>query len=204
MGLISTLDELESIYGHPGPSSLVKEIGYISSTYRTMIEAAPFAALATVGPEGLDCSPRGDRPGQLVRIVDEKTLMLPDRRGNNRTDSLRNIIRDPRVALMFLIPGSGNALRINGSAQIDVSPDLLDSFAVEGKAPRSVIVISVSAIYFQCARAIVRSALWDNALYVDPKCLPTAGQILAELSHNAEGGVDYDAGWAERASKTMW
>ena len=165
---------------------------------------APFAALATVGPEGLDCSPRGDRAGELVRVVDETTIIMPDRRGNNRIDSLRNIIRDPRVSLMFLIPGSGNALRINGSARIDVSPDLLMSFAVEGKAPRSVIVITVSTIYFQCARAIVRSGLWDTALHIDPKSLPTAGQILADLSQNTEGGDEYDAGWSERASKTMW
>ena len=129
---------------------------------------------------------------------------MPDRRGNNRIDSLRNIVRDPRVALMFLIPGSGNALRINGTAQIDVLPELLNSFAVDGKAPRSVIVISVSAIYFQCARAIVRSGLWDPALHVDPKLLPTAGNILADLTQNVEGGPHYDAGWVERANKTMW
>ena len=204
MSIVSTLDELEKIYGQPGSTSLVKEIAYISSNYRKIIEASPFAALATVGPEGLDCSPRGDRAGHLVRIVDETTIIMPDRRGNNRIDSLRNIVRDPRVALMFLIPGSGNALRINGSALIDVSPNLLDSFAVDGKAPRSVIVISVTAIYFQCARAIVRSGLWDPVLHVDPKMLPSAGQILADLSNNVEGGPDYDAGWAERANKTMW
>jgi hypothetical protein len=204
MSIVSTLDELEKIYGRPGSTSLVKEIGYISSNYRAIIEASPFAALATVGPEGMDCSPRGDRAGHLVRIVDETTIMMPDRRGNNRIDSLRNIVRDPRVALMFLIPGSGNALRINGSALIDVSPELLNSFAVDGKAPRSVIVISVTAIYFQCARAIVRSGLWDPALHVDAKLLPTAGQILADLSNNTEGGADYDAGWADRANKTMW
>jgi hypothetical protein len=204
MSTISTMDELEKIYGQPGPTSLVKEIGYISSNYRAIIEASPFAALATVGPEGMDCSPRGDRAGRLVRIIDETTIIMPDRRGNNRIDSLRNIVRDPRVALMFLIPGSGNALRINGSALIYVSPDLLNSFAVDGKAPRSVIVISVSAIYFQCARAIVRSGLWDPSLHVDLNLLPTAGKMLAELSQNAEGGPDYDADWAERAKKTMW
>jgi len=204
MSTISTMDELEKIYGQPGPTSLVKEIGYISSNYRAIIEASPFAALATVGPEGMDCSPRGDRAGRLMRIIDETTIIMPDRRGNNRIDSLRNIVRDPRVALMFLIPGSGNALRINGTAQINVSTDLLNSFVVDGKAPRSVIVISVSAIYFQCARAIVRSGLWDPILHVDPKMLPSAGQILADLSNNLEGGPDYDAGWAERAKKTMW
>ena len=129
---------------------------------------------------------------------------MPDRRGNNRIDSLRNIVRDPRVALMFLIPGSGNALRINGSAYIDTSPDLLQSFAVEGQVPRSAIVITIGAIYFQCARALVRSGLWDPSRHIDPKNLPTAGQILAALSDQAIGGPDYDAAWADRARKTMW
>ena len=204
MARISTLAALEDIYGTPGDTSLVKEIDYISPHYRAMIEAAPFAALATVGPEGLDCSPRGDRSGELVRIVDDRTVIMPDRRGNNRIDSLRNIVRDPRVALMFLIPGSGNALRINGSAYIDTSPDLLQSFAVEGQAPRSAIVITIGAIYFQCARALVRSGLWDPSRHIDPKNLPTAGQILASLSDQAIGGPDYDAAWADRARKTMW
>jgi len=204
MARISTLAALEEIYGTPGDTSLVKEIDYISPHYRAMIEAAPFAALATVGPEGLDCSPRGDRSGELVRIVDDRTVIMPDRRGNNRIDSLRNIVRDPRVALMFLIPGSGNALRINGSAYIDTLPDLLQSFAVEGQAPRSAIVITIGAIYFQCARALVRSGLWDPSRHIDPKNLPTAGQILAALSDQAIGGPDYDAAWADRARKTMW
>jgi len=152
----------------------------------------------------LDCSPRGDRSGELVRIVDDRTVIMPDRRGNNRIDSLRNIVRDPRVALMFLIPGSRNALRINGTAYIDTSPDLLQSFAVEGQAPRSAIVITIGAIYFQCARALVRSGLWDPSRHIDPKNLPTAGQILASLSDQAIGGPDYDAAWADRARKTMW
>ena len=204
MARISTLAALEEIYGTPGDTSLVKEIDYISPHYRAMIEAAPFAAVATVGPEGLDCSPRGDRSGELVRIVDDRTVIMPDRRGNNRIDSLRNIVRDPRVALMFLIPGSGNALRIHGSAYIDTSPDLLQSFAVEGQVPRSAIVITIGAIYFQCARALVRSGLWDPSRHIDPKNLPTAGQILAALSDQAIGGPDYDAAWADRARKTMW
>jgi PPOX class probable FMN-dependent enzyme len=182
----------------------VKEIDYINDDYRRMIEASPFAALATVGPEGLDCSPRGDRTGELVRIVDEKTLMIPDRRGNNRADSLRNIIRDPRIALMFLIPGSGNALRINGHAELDRDPVLCKSFAVDAKAPRSVIIITIEAIYFQCARAIVRSDLWNPERHCDPSQLPTAGQILANLSKGQIGGKDYDKEWPIRAASTMW
>lgn len=201
---ITTIEELEALYGLPGDTSLVKEIAHINDDYRRMIEASPFAALATVGPEGLDCSPRGDRAGELVRIVDEKMLMMPDRRGNNRTDSLKNIIRDSRVALMFLIPGSGNALRINGRAELDCDPDLCASFAVDGQAPRSVIVICVDAIYFQCARAIVRSDLWNSGRHIDPLSLPSAGQILATLSKGQIGGNDYDKEWPKRAAATMW
>jgi PPOX class probable FMN-dependent enzyme len=201
---IEKIADLEALYGLPGETSIAKEIPYLSPEYRAMMEASPFAALATSGPEGLDCSPRGDRHGQLVRIVDDRTLMMPDRRGNNRADSLKNIIRDPRVALMFLIPGSGNALRVNGSAYIDADPALCESFAVEGQKPRSVIVMTIEAVYFQCARALVRSELWNPEHHIDPATLPTAGQILARLSNNRVGGPDYDREWPERAKKTMW
>ncbi len=175
----------------------------ITPHYRALIEASPFAVLATSGPEGLDCSPRGDRPG-FVRVHDERTLMLPDRRGNNRVDSLRNIVRDPRAALLFMIPGFGNTLRVNGSARLGTDPDLLASFAVDDKAPRSVVVITVAAIYFQCARAIVRSDLWNPAKHVERASLPSPGEILAALSENRVGGADYDRAWADRARKTLW
>lgn len=203
MTIIKTVEDLEALYGQPGEASTAKEIAYISPEYRAYIEASPFVALATAGPEGLDCSPRGDRAG-FVRIHDQCTLMMPDRRGNNRVDSLRNIVRDPRVGLLFVIPGSGNTLRINGRAHLDIDPALLDSFRMEGKAPRSVIVIAVDAVYFQCARAIVRADLWNPALHVDPKILPTAGQILAALSNNRVGGETYDREWPERAKASMW
>jgi uncharacterized protein len=140
MSIIATVEELEAIYGHPNDASTVKVADRVTPPYRVLIETSPFAALATSGPEGLDCSPRGDLPG-FVRIHDEKTLMMPDRRGNNRIDSLRNIVRDPRVALLFLIPGSGNTLRVNGCAHVSRDAELLASFKVDGKAPRTVIVI---------------------------------------------------------------
>lgn len=203
MSTITTLAELEAIYGAPGETSLVKEIDHIAAPYRAFIERAPFAALASVGPEGLDCTPRGD-DGACVRVVDERTLMMPDRRGNNRIDTLRNIVRDPRVALMFLIPGSGNALRVNGRAHVSVEPGVLQSFAVDGKAPRSVIVIQVEAVYFQCARAILRAHLWDAARHVAPGSLPSVGEMLAALSKGRVGGKDYDEAWAERAKASMW
>ena len=203
MSIVASIEELEEIYGQPGETSIVKVADRITPSYRTLIEKSPFAALATCGPEGLDCSPRGDLPG-FVRIHDSKTLMLPDRQGNNRVDSLRNLVRDPRIALLFLIPGSGSTLRVNGRAQVSTQAELLASFRIEGKAPRTVIVITVEDIYFQCARAIVRSDLWNPEKHVDPKTLPTAGQILAEMSDNRVGGDDYDRAWPERARRSLW
>lgn len=203
MTVIRTIEALEKVYGEPGETSLVKEVNWITPEYRALIEASPFVALATCGPEGLDCSPRGDKAG-FVRIHDERTLMLPDRHGNNRVDSLRNVVREPRIGLLFLIPGAGTTLRINGTAVVSTEPELLASFIVEKKAPRSVLVITVEAIYFQCARAIVRSDLWNPEKRVDPKTLPTPGKILATLSENRVGGESYDREWPGRAARTMW
>lgn len=203
MAIIATTEQLEAIYGVPNDASTVKVADRVTALYRVLIDKSPFAALATCGPEGLDCSPRGDLPG-FVRVHDEKTLMMPDRRGNNRIDSLRNIVRDPRMALLFLIPGSGSTLRINGRARVSVDPDLLASFGVDGKAPRTVVVMTVDEVYFQCARAIVRSDLWNPDKRVDPRSLPTPGQILASMSDNTVGGEVYDREWPERAQKSLW
>ena len=203
MSKITTIEELNEVYGDPSPASLVKEVAEIIPQYRTFIEASPFCSLATSGPEGLDCSPRGDVPG-FVRVHDKRTLMMPDRRGNNRVDSLQNIVRDPRVALCFLIPGSRTALRVNGEAHLSVDPDLKASFAMDGKEPRSVMVLRTQAIYFQCGRAIVRSRLWDPDAQVDPKSLPTPGEVLAEVSRGEVGGADYDKEWNGRAMETLW
>ncbi len=203
MSIISSVEELEAIYGQPNDASTVKVADRVTPEYRKLIEAAPFAALATSGPEGLDCSPRGDTAG-FVRIHDERTLMMPDRRGNNRVDSLRNIVRDPRVALLFLIPGVGSTLRINGQAHVSVDKALCETFLMEGKAPRSVVVMEVGEIYFQCARAIVRSDLWNPDRHISPKDLPSPGQILASMSENRVGGEEYDRAWPERAKQTMW
>ena len=200
---ISTVEELEAIYGVPLEMSTIKEVARLTPEYRALIAASPFAVLATSGPEGLDCSPRGDVAG-FVRAPDDATLLMPDRRGNNRVDSLRNIVRDPRAALLFLIPGSGTTLRVNGRAHLSVDPDLLASFAVEGKAPRCVIEIAIDAVYFQCARAIVRADLWNAENHLDPRTLPTPGQILAAMSERRIGGDAYDRAWGERARQTLW
>ena len=203
MARITTVEQLAALYGPVGEASTAKVARRVTPEYGAMIAASPFAVLATSGPEGLDCSPRGDRPG-FLRVHDDRTLMLPDRRGNNRIDSLLNVVRDPRVALLLLIPGSGSTLRVNGCGHLDDDPALLASFAVEGKAPRSVLVIEVAEIYFQCARAVVRSRLWDPAAQVDPKTLPTPGEILAAMSNDRVGGAEYDRSWGERARQTMW
>ncbi|MCV3240564.1 pyridoxamine 5'-phosphate oxidase family protein [Mesorhizobium sp. ZC-5] len=203
MHVISTIEQLEALYGLPGEASLVKELDRIIPEYAAFIEASPFVGLATAGPEGLDCSPRGDLAG-FVRVHDDRTLMMPDRRGNNRADSLKNIIRDPRVGLLFLVPGSGTTLRVNGRARISIDPELCASFAVEGKPARSVTVVAVDSVYFQCARAIHRSELWNPARHVDPKSLPTPGRILAVTSRQSIDGETYDREWPERAKKSMW
>ncbi|HEY8575776.1 MAG TPA: pyridoxamine 5'-phosphate oxidase family protein [Devosia sp.] len=204
MTIVASIEELEALYlPAPGPASTEKVAPRLTPQYRRLVEASPFVALATVGPEGIDCSPRGDRPG-FVRVHDDKTLMMPDRRGNNRIDSLRNIVRDPRCAFLFLLPGSGTTFRANGRAHLTIDPALLESFAVEDKAPRSVIVLDIEEVYFQCARAIVRSELWNPARHIDPSTLPTPGEMLAAMTDDAVGGEAYDRAWPERAKQTMW
>lgn len=204
MTYVTSVSQLEALYAPaPGPASMEKVAHRMTPVYRRLVEASPFAALATIGPEGIDCSPRGDQPG-FVRIHDDVTLMMPDRRGNNRVDSLRNIVRDPRVAFLFLLPGSGTTFRANGRARLSIDPDLLESFSVEGKAPRSVIVMTIDELYFQCARAIVRSELWNPQRHIDTATLPTPGQMLASMTDNQVGGDAYDKAWPERAKATMW
>ncbi|OJF93445.1 pyridoxamine 5'-phosphate oxidase family protein [Pararhizobium antarcticum] len=202
MTIIRTLDDLKALYGDAGEASIVKVTTVLTPDYRLMIEASRFAALATVGPEGLDCSPRGDA-ACVVRIADERTVLIPDWRGNNRVDSLANIVRDPRVALMFLVPGSNTTMRINGTAVVSVDPALTGTFNVDGKHPRSVIVVTIGEVYFQCARALMRSRLWDPALRVDPAHLPTPGMLLKAAKDDFDRET-YDREWPERAEKTMW
>jgi len=198
--VIDSIEKLESLYGRPKASALVKVADHITDQYRQWIEAAPFCALATVDPEGLDATPRGDE-GQVVFIEDETTLHLPDRMGNNRMDSLRNIVQDPRCSLMFLIPGSGTVIRANCTAEISTEPELLARYAHKGKAPRSVLVFSVGEVYFQCAKSIIRSGLWKAEAV---QGLPSVGQILKATSKGEVGGDEYDKAWPARAQETLW
>lgn len=187
----------------PGPTSLDKVADHIHPLYRPYIEASPFAVLATLGPHGLDTSPRGDAPG-FVQVADAHTLLLPDRRGNQRIDSLRNLVHDPRCALLFLIPGVGEALRVNGRARISAHPGLREQFVVQGQLPASVLVISVASVYFQCARAIKRSGLWDPRTLVDRATLPSPGAILECLSGQSIDGAEYDSALQPRQAATLY
>ena len=200
---ITTEAELVALYGEPGEASVVKEVGHVHPIYRPFIEAAPFCVLATAGPGGLDASPRGDGPGFVV-VEDEHTLLIPDRRGNNRVDSLRNVIADPRVALLFLIPGVGETIRVNGRAHLSVDPALKARFAVDGKEPRSILVVAVERVFFQCSRAVVRAALWNADAQVARSALPSVGTILAAVSAARVGGDDYDRTLPERVKATLY
>ena len=199
---ISSLAELEENYGPANPASLVKEIDYISDHYRAFIEKSPFVVLATVGPDGVDCSPRGDPPG-FVRVLDERTVAIPDRRGNNRIDNLRNLVVDPRASLLFLIPGIGETIRINGRGYIVTEPELRASFEMQGKVPATVILVKVDTIYFQCPKALVRSKLWQAESQIVRSELPTTGQIISTLSQEFDG-EEYDRNYPQRLKETIY
>ena len=204
MQKITSIAELETIYDQkPALASIAKEIDHVIPLYQKLIELSPFVSLATIGPEGLDCSPRGDNRG-FVRVLDPKTLAMPDRRGNNRIDSLRNIVADPRVALLFFIPGSGTTFRVNGKAYLTIDSELCQLFAVEGSLPRSIIIIKVEAAYTQCARAILRSNLWDISKHVAQETVPTTGEILEAVTNGKINAQEYNSNWPARAKTSMW
>lgn len=200
---IETPAELEALLGPVGEAALRKESPTLHPHYQAMIRASPFAVLATSGPGGLDASPRGD-PAGFVQVHDERTLLMPERRGNNRADSLHNIVADPRVALLFLIPGVGETLRVNGRATLSVDPALLARFAMQGQLPKCVLVIEVETVFFQCARAIARSNLWQPVPPGAPRPVPTPGTMLEALSAAAIDGAAYDRELPERQRKTMY
>lgn len=200
---ITDMDALERLYGKPSGPALAKEIDHISAPYRAFIEKAPFLVLATVGPEGLDCSPRGD-PAGFVRVQDEKTVLIPDRPGNNRVDALRNIVRDPRISLLFLIPGVGETLRINGRAEILVEPARLASFAIRGKRPKSVLKVHAEQVYVQCPKALVRARLWDPEARIPRSTLPSLGEMIAAASRERFDSDAFDRDYPDRVSKTIY
>lgn len=159
--------------------------------------------IASAGPEGLDATPRGD-PAPVAAVLDPGTVALPDRPGNNRLDTLRNIVRDPRVALLFLIPGVGETMRVNGRAEISIDPDHLARFELSGKLPRSVLLVTVERAYFQCQKALVRSRLWDPETRTDRSALPSIGAMLERISDGEVDGAAYDADYPERMNRSIY
>lgn len=204
---ITSLDALVARFGTPAEASRLKELGFINDAYRALIEASPFFSMATVNDDGLDCSPRGD-PRGFVQVLDERTVLLPERRGNNRIDSLRNLVADPRIALLFLIPGVGETLRVAGRARLSVDPVLLQRTAMGDKLPNVCIVVQVEKVFFQCARAIVRSDLWNPALHVARSSLPSTGTLLAAAAADTQrpafDGATYDQGLETRQRSTLY
>ncbi len=200
---ITTIEDLEALYGEPMGASLTKEVDYITDQYRVFIEKAPFVVVATVGPEGLDCSPRGDPVG-FIRVLDRTRVLIPDRRGNNRMDSMRNIVRDPRVSLLFLIPGVNETLRINGRARIIVDDELARTFTVNEKVPQTLLEVTVDRVYYQCPKALIRSKLWSIDAQVPRSALPTGGEILQAITKNAINAAEYDQAYPERIKQTIY
>ena len=201
--MLTTVAELEAIYGPPHERSMTKEIAFLNEDYRAFVEAAPLVVIATAGEEGLDCSPKGDRPG-FVRVLDDKTLAIPDRPGNNRIDNLRNLVVDPRISLLFVIPGVEETLRVNGQGAISNDPALLASFAVGGKLPRTVILVTIGSVYFHCSKALVRSSLWDPTTFVERSRLPSAGAMLQRASGGTIDAAAYDREAPERTQATLY
>ncbi len=201
--MVTTEEQLAELYGEPLASSITKEVDEVTDWHRRFLDVAPFVVVATAGPEGLDCSPRGD-PAPVARVLDPHTIALPDRRGNNRLDTLRNIVRDPRVALLFLIPGIGETIRVNGTAVVTTDEELRETFTHAGKVPTSVIVVTVERVYHQCSKAVVRSGLWDPEAQVPRASLPTTGQLLETLTGGETDAAAYDAAYPERLRATLY
>lgn len=203
MNIVQSIAELEGIYGAPVPTSIEKELDHLIPLTAEYIRAAPFVVVATSGTDGLDCSPRGDQAG-FVQIADDRTLLLPDRRGNNRLDTLRNLVVDPRIALLFLVPGIGVTLRVNGTAVLSTDQALRATFTMDDKLPATVIVVTIQTVYTQCPKALIRSHLWDPGLHRTPGELPSVGQIMQAITQGAFDGQAYDDSYPERIRQTIY
>ena len=201
MDWITALDDLHARYGIPKPPAIRKVTPRLTPAYADWIAHSRFCILSTVGPEGTDGSPRGDQ-GPVVHVADPETLLLPDWQGNDRIDSLRNILRDGRVSLIFLIPGSTTAIRISGTARVTADDTLRARFTRDGKHPRTVIVIRVAEAYSQCARALQRSELWTVGNQSEG--LPSAGDMLDDATAGEINGAAYDTDRTTRAHLGWW
>lgn len=200
MRVIDSIAALEALYAAPGETSLAKVAQTLTPLYRAWIEGARFCILSTTGPDGAHGSPRGD-DGPVVQVLDDKTVLMPDWRGNNRLDCLRDIVADGRVALLFMVAGSTTTVRLNGRAVLTDDADLRQRFARGARQPTTVIVITLHEVYTQCAKALIRSGLWTRD---DRASVPSVGQILAEVTQGTHGGAEYDAGYEARAQDLLW
>jgi uncharacterized protein len=201
--IVRDVQTLRQIYGEPHEASIAKQIDYLHPLYQEFIRAAPFVVIATAGTEMLEVSPRGDSPG-CVMIADDRTLLIPDRRGNNRIDCLRNIVSDPRVALIFFIPGINETIRVNGTAKISIDPHLIARFPADGKLPKSVILVHVQAVFFQCAKALMRSGLWRPERQIPRTALPSNGAILSALTQTRIDASEFDLAAPARLAATLY
>tara|TARA_Y100000031_G_scaffold116827_1_gene129492 strand:+ start:127 stop:732 length:606 start_codon:yes stop_codon:yes gene_type:complete len=201
METIKNIAELENLYGRPGEAAVLKVTSLLTPAYQKWIERSRFCVLSTVAEEGTDGSPRGD-DGPVVQVLDAKTLALPDWRGNQRIDSLRNIVRDGRVSLMFMVAGSNNVIRVNGTAELSADPSITERFEQRDKHPKIVILITIKEVYSQCARSLMRAGFWSEG--DQSEGLPSVGEIMTEISEGEFDGDAYDESWLERAKKTMW
>lgn len=200
---VTTLEELATIYDRPAERVIRKELDHVDTAGRAFIAAAPFCVFASGGKAGLDCSPKGDKPGFVAVEDDGRTLLIPDRPGNNRIDGMKNIVEDPRVGLIFLVPGANETYRVNGRARISVDPALKRRFAVDGKEPRTVIVVTVEQAFQHCPKALVRSNLWKAGAGQRPEGVPTLGDFAAARGQ----GIDargYDAAYAQRMLRELY
>jgi PPOX class probable FMN-dependent enzyme len=201
--VIGTVEQLESLYGMPPQTSIRKEVDHLTVEYQDLIERSPFVALATSGSGGIDCSPKGD-PAGFVRVVDSKTLRIPDRKGNNRLDGLRNIIEDPRVGLLFLIPGLGETLRVNGTAKLVTDPEILGTFEMRGRTPTVVIDVTVESAYYHCSKAIIRSKLWEPDGWPDVTDAPTCGRMIGAITGGEMDGDEIDRTYPQRQLDNLY
>jgi len=194
---VTTLEALADLYPAPKEAVLLKETDYVTEPGRKIIESAPFLIMATATEDGIDCSPKGDAPG-FVKMLDERTLLVPDRPGNNRLDGLKNILKNPKVGLIFIVPGSNVTYRVNGNARITTDPDLMKLCEAQGKLPRSVTVVTVEQAFHHCPKALIRSDFWDAGLN-PPEGIPTSGTFAAFRTAGGDKDAErYDAEYARR------
>ena len=201
---ITSTEQLEALYGEPLDAAVSKQTDYIVEPGRAFIGASPFLLLATASDDGIDCSPKGDAPG-FVQLLDDRTVLIPDRPGNNRVDGMRNIIANPKVGIIFMIPGANVTYRINGTASISVDPELLDRFLVQGKRPCTVLVVTVEEAFHHCPKALVRSKLWARGADGAPEHAPTMGSFAAwRDSGDAAYAEQYEVDYQKRMKDRLY